>query len=204
MNARNETAKGEDPLTDSDPTDGAAIQRLLDKPLSLDDLQNNTRHVAKPLQVVEKDIVRLLVFQLGEERMAFKAVEVHHVTKATAVHRIPHRSNTIIRGLCNWDGALMLCADLARLLELRDSGQAIDGSKQSWMIVFGEEQNRWVAEVDSVSGVIAVPRRAFRQPPITVTAALGRCTESLVPVEQGTAALLDLDRIVSGFQAALR
>lgn len=191
-------------LRDADPSDGGAIQRLLDKPLSDDDLREYTRRVAKPLGLVDKDIVRLLIFRAGQERMALEAVGIHQVTRATRVHRIPHRSNAIIRGLCSLDGDLMLCADLVRLLELSDDDRDGRNGEQRWMIVLGDDQHRWVVEVDSIEGVTAVAAHTFRRPPITVDASLARYTTSLVPLDQGDAALLDLQRLVSGFQAALR
>ena len=199
-----ESAAAEDHVREGEPVDSAAILRLLDKPLSANDLREQTRRVAMPLELGEKDIIRLLVFQVGGELMALEAVEVNQVTKATPVHRIPHRSNTIIRGLCNLDGELMLCADLARLLELADNGVDKRSKKQSRMIVLGDEQNYWVVEVDTVVGVMAVARSKFRRPPITIDASVARYTTSLVPVDQDTAALLDLQRVVSDFQAALR
>ena len=204
MNLPEEAAPADNLLRDNDPAEGAAIQRLLDKPLSIGDLREHTRRVATPLQIAEKDLVRLLVFQMGEELMAWKAFEVHQVTRATRVHRIPHRSNTIIRGLCNLDGTLMLCADLARLLELSVNNGPSKENEQPWMIVLGDEKNRWAVEVDSVKGVVTVPQHAFRRPPITVNASLACYTTNLVPFDQGTAALLDMQRVVSGFQAALR
>ncbi|TWU30823.1 chemotaxis protein CheW [Novipirellula artificiosorum] len=194
----------EDVKLQVDTDDEAAIQRLLDKPLSLDDLRERTRRVAMPLEMGDQDVVRLLVFQVGEELMAVKAVEVHQVTQATPVHRIPHRSNHIIRGLCNLDGDLMLCADLEKLLDLREGTRDRTKEKQRWMIVLGDEPNHWVVEIDSVRGVIAFTQDTFRRPPITVDAALARYTKSLVPLDQETVALLDLQRVVSGFQAALR
>ncbi len=74
------------------------------------------------------------------------------------------------------------------------------------MIVLGDEQNRWVVEVDTVKGVIGRrPQQAFQRPPITVDAALARYTAEPCPTgSRDTRRLLDLQRVVSGFQAALR
>ncbi len=203
-----ESDASENLVRQDETVEDAAILRLLDKPLSLDDLREATEQVAKPLGLAQEDVVRLLMFQLGEEVMALEAVEVHQVTRATSVHRIPHRSNRIVRGHCNLDGELMLCADLAKLLELgagaSDVNDASVDCARRRMIVLGDEQNRWVMEVDGVMGVVAVSRDLFRRPPVTVDAASVRFTKSLVPSDQGLAALLDVERVLSGFRAALR
>ncbi len=185
--------------------DGAAILRLLDKPLAADDLREATDRVAHPLELKEQRLVRLLVFQLGQERMAFESVKVDQVTRASKLHRIPHRSNKILRGLCHLDGELMLCGDLAQLLELEPTPRpARDEPSRTRMIVLGNEQNRWVVEVDAIEGVTAVVRDTFRPPPITVDAALSRYTQSLVTDDGPLVVLLDVDRVLSGLQAALR
>ena len=205
MNDRKEFTISEPLVREDEMLSRGAILRLLDKPLSEGDLREATERVAKPLELAEEDVARLLVVQAGDELMGFEAVQVSQVTRATGVHRIPHRSNKIIRGLCNLDGELMLCADLAKLLELSDGADAAaQQQEQRRMIVLGDQRNRWVVEVDAVQGVLAVVRDAFRRPPITVDAALARYTSSLVPLDDGMAALLDVERLVSGFQAALR
>ncbi len=192
-------------MRDDQTLDGAAILRLLDKPLSADDLRDATDRVARPLELAEQHLVRLLVFQLGGERMAVESVRVHQVTRTAGVHRIPHRSNKFLRGLCNLDGELMLCGDLGQLLELEArSPAASEKVSQERMVVLGDEHNRWVVTVDAVDGVIVAVRDTFRPPPITVDAALSRYTKSLVPLDRQVAVLLDVDRVLAGLQAALR
>jgi chemotaxis-related protein WspD len=193
-------------LLEIDEPSQDAILRLLDKPLAEDDLRDATARVAQPLEQAEKDVVRLLVFQMGSELMALPSVQVKQVTRATRVHRIPHRTNKLIRGLCNLDSELMLCADLAQLLELPAAAgeTAANVLHQRRMIVLGEPAQRWVVEVDAVRGVTTVPRSAFRRPPMTADAGLADYTTALVSLGESLAAVLDVDRVLTDFQAALR
>lgn len=205
MNDRQESVAPENLLREDETLDGAAILRLLDKPLSADDLRDATERVARPLELAEKDISRLLVFQVGDELMAFDALHVTKVTRSVDVHRIPHRSNKVIRGLCNLDGELLLCGDLARLLDLDErEGASLQPESQRRMIVLGSERNRWVIEVDAVRGVATAVRNTFRRPPITVDITLTRHTTHLVPMNALLVALLDVDGVASGVQGALR
>lgn len=206
MSASEETMVPEPSLVRDDGTlDGGAILRLLDRPLSSDDLHEATERVARRPEIAEKDVVRLLVFQLGDELLACESLQVSQVVFAAAVHRIPHRTNKIIRGLCSVGGELLLCADLARLLDLNEpTAKAAPSPGQRQMIVLGEERDRWVVEVDSVAGVTTVPTSSLRKPPITVEAAAARYTKGLVPLDGRVAALLDVERMLSGLQGALR
>ena len=108
-----------------------AIQRLLDQPLSSEELRDATERVARPLQPPEKKVLRLLVFRLHDQPFAVEARYVLKVTRAAEVHRIPHRTNTIVRGLCHLDGELLLCADLANLLELELRPDQVSSSEAS-------------------------------------------------------------------------
>lgn len=184
---------------------GVAIWRLLDRPLSSDDLREATERVARPPEVADKDIARLLVFQIGDELLACETLQVSQVVLAASVHRIPFRTNKIVRGLCSLGGELLLCADLARLLDLGEQTEtAAPATSLRRMIVLGEERNRWVVEVDAVGGVTSVPQSSIRRPAITVDAARERYTKGLAILKGRVAALLDIEQILSGFQGALR
>jgi chemotaxis-related protein WspD len=196
---------GHDTTGDDTVAESAAIQRLLDRPLGKRDLHEATVRMSQPLEPPEKDVARLLVFRAANEQLAIEAVHVAKVTRACAVHRIPHRFNKIIRGLSNVDGDLLLCGDLAELLELNkaESPRSEEGDDQRRMILFGDGSRHWLVEVDAVQGVVPVAPDTFKRPPVTVDAALRRFTTSLVPLDGEVAALLDVELLIAGFQAAL-
>jgi chemotaxis signal transduction protein len=205
MSEHGDSVKPQDLVRQDDTLDGGAILRLLDRPLTAEELHEATARVARPLEPPEKDVVRLLLVRVGDEELAFPARDVAQVTGAASVHRIPHRTNKTIRGLCNVDGDLMLCADLAALLEVDVAAtDRAEANEQRRMVVLGDEAHRWVVEVDAVKGVLPVSPHTYQRPPITVAAALGRYTAALVPLDGGAlAALLDAERLIAGFQAAL-
>jgi chemotaxis signal transduction protein len=185
--------------------DGGAILRLLNRPLSPEDLREATERFARPLAQVEENLVSLLVFRTADELLALPVTAVAQVTPAAAVHWIPHRSNKIIRGLSNIDGELLICASLEDLLELApsDAPGPRDADNARRMIVLGPESDRWTVQVDEVIGVARVDPDAHKQPPLTVECSLRRYTESLVPLDQSIASLLSVERVLAGFQAAL-
>jgi chemotaxis signal transduction protein len=221
-----------------------AIQRLLEQPLSPEDLRDATERVARPLQPPEKQVLRLLAFQLHGQPLAVEARHVLKVARTARVHRIPHRSNAIIRGFCHLDGELLLCADLANLLELTASNSAgelftaarpmfprkqsgmgdsrtpvgrpgplatrpsikppgADAIDRRRMIVLEDQGHSWAFEVDAVQGVTPVVPDSLRPPPLTVDASWGHFTAKITQLQDTQVAVLDLPRVLSGFQAAL-
>lgn len=185
-----------------------AMHRLLDRPLSEEDVRQATERVAQPRTRPVRDVASLLLFRIGAERLAVRAVEVAQVTRVTAVRRIPHRSNHIIRGLCNVDGELLICGNLSALLDLDETSQASnadsDQSDSRRMVVLGPESNRWAVEVDEVLGVQEFETAAYKRPPVTVQDARYRFTASLLPLGgDDVATLLDVPQVLSGFKVAL-
>ncbi|NIP86805.1 MAG: hypothetical protein GTO03_15075 [Planctomycetales bacterium] len=196
------------PRVAADPRHVAgAVHRLLDRPLAEEDLAVATRQVSQPLEQMEKDVRRLLWFRLAGEDLALDVAAVAGVIRTANVHRIPHRSNNFVRGLCNVEGDLLLCGDLGALLQL--SGEGAEGAEEEEslesrrMIVVGDDLERWVVEADSVEGVVQVVPHTFRTPPVTVDSARGNYTSHLVPLGDRWGALIDHQALAAGFQAAL-
>jgi chemotaxis-related protein WspD len=201
---RQAAAAGCDPARSLDD----AMRRLLDRPLSEEDIRQATERVAQPRTQPVLDVASLLLFRVGTERLAVPATDVARVTRVAVVRRIPHRSNHIIRGLCSVDGELLLCGCLIALLELADANRAAspDAGQADLrrMVVLGPESNRWAIEVDQVLGVQYFETASYRQPPVTVQQAMHRFTASLLPLGgDDVATLLDVPQVLSGFKVAL-
>jgi chemotaxis-related protein WspD len=192
---------------DASPADNA-LQRLLDRPLSEDALREQTDRVSQLMEEADREGTRVLLFELGRELLALPAGDVARVTGRVQEHRVPHRTNDIYRGLCNIDGELVLCGDLASLLRVtRKTAQKDDeddGDDPQRTLVLGDLDNRWAFTVDIVRGVARIEPGAIQPPPITVERALIRYTDSIVQAGKEQAALLSTERVVSGFMAALK
>lgn len=195
----------------NDPTDLSsrnAMDRLLDRPLTDEDVRQATERVAQPRSRPVHDVASLLLFRVGAERLAVPATDVARVTRVTVVRRIPHRSNRVIRGLCNVQGELLICGNISALLDLADAPQVSGTTGQSAdlarMIVLGAEPNLWAIEVDDVLGVQYFETASYKQPPVTVQQAMYRFTASLLPLgDNDVATLLDIPQVISGFEGAL-
>src|SRR5262245_17096595 len=64
----------------------------------------------------DRDLISVLIFRLGKEWLAFRTQAVAEVTAPRPVHRIPHRSSSILIGLVNLRGQLQLQVSLHGLL----------------------------------------------------------------------------------------
>jgi chemotaxis-related protein WspD len=190
--------------------DRPAIQRLLDRPLTDADVREATERTARPVAPPEKRGQSHLLFVLGGVPCALPLTCVRRVALPAKVCAVPHRSNRVVRGLCNLDGDLVLCASLANLLEIESPPGAPCGrngpdpaAEDRRMIVVGTSEASWAVEVDAVLGITVCDPERCLPPPITVEQARARYTKEILPVDERLVSLLDVNQILAGFEAAL-
>ena len=188
-------------------THDAAILRLLERPVSRADLAAGAEWAARPAIAHEGPMVGLLLFGLGEETAALPARLLRRVTPWARTVRIPHRTTTVMRGMCNIRGELILSADLHRLLGLQNppdrSPSAGEPSDTRRMVVIGPQEAPWAFEVDRLIGIERTPLSNIKRPPVTIEYALAAYSTGIAEIHGQTVTVLDGERILSGFQAGL-
>lgn len=181
-----------------------AMAELLSRPLSQRDLAEQTRAAAMPLERESARLESVLLVEVGGERMGLPAALVRRVFPLAPVHRVPHRTNRVLRGICNLGGRLTLAASLEAVLDL--AAEATADSSQRRTLLIGEESAAWAIEVDRVLGVIRADAETLAEPPATVEAARERHTARLLDDPTpggGRIALLDGERLLASLARSL-
>jgi chemotaxis-related protein WspD len=181
-----------------------AMAELLSRPLSQRDLAEQTRAAAMPLERESARLESVLLVEVGGERMGLPAALVRRVFPLAPVHRVPHRTNRVLRGICNLGGRLTLAASLEALLDL--AAEATADARQRRTLLIGEESAAWAIEVDRVLGVIRINTETLATPPATVEAARERHTARLLDDPTpggGRIALLDGERLLASLARSL-
>ncbi len=185
----------------------AAILRLLDRPVSTTDLAAGAEWAARPAIANEGPMVGLLLFGLGEETAALPAKLLRRVTPWARTAPIPHRTTTVMRGMCNIRGELILSADLHGLLGLQTppnrSAPPEGTSDTRRMVVIGPQDAPWTFEVDRLVGIERTPVSSIKQPPVTIEYALAAYSTGIAEIHGQMVTVLDGERILAGFQAGL-
>ena len=190
------SAPAQNPLKDS------AIHQLLNRPLTEHDLQESTQRVAQPLIHAKVATQGHLLFSLNHELFLFPSQVIDRVTRVKSVRRIPHRSNQVVRGLCQLEGDLLICGDLSALMQMTNEENPEHDADSGRMVVLGS-QDRWVVQVDQVIGVVSLDDQTSSEPPVTVRNAQRRFVDRLATIDGQLASVLDAHAIISAFQAAL-
>jgi chemotaxis-related protein WspD len=176
----------------------AGLEQLLTRPLTELDLDHATAALAAPLDERSRSRISLLVMRAGGEMLAILAGEAAKVVVASTIHRVPHRSNKIFRGLSNHDGELLLCMSIEAALGVPAPAKR----ERSILVVAEQGRERWAFEVDAIVGVADVDEGSLRAPPMTISSAKSGCARALARIEEGEAVVLDIHSLFSIFRGA--
>lgn len=177
--------------------DREAMLRLLDREPPegyLADWQNRLREKEDEH---ERETQGVLVFRLFDEWLALEASIVKEITADATIHRIPQRTNDVLRGLVNVRGELQLCVSLHALLSLEKSGDETILSRRVHprMIVIQGPDGPFVFRADEAYGVHALEKCLLQESPVTVSKAMATFTRGLFILREQKVGLLDHELI---------
>jgi len=227
-----------DPLPDArEPADFAtAARRFFDRPAPPGYLDEWAEWLAEPEERPERaDVededeatgllkgVGVLIFRLNQEWLALPIRAVVETTLIQPVHRVPHRSNDVLRGLVNLRGQLQLCFSLYGLLGVEDSSSKIhfpieatrggggaiglDDSKRAAvsdrLVVLRDRERSevWAFTADEVHGVEQIPRRDLRSVPSTLSNPAVSFSQAVIPWNGRSVGYLDDQRVFAALRS---
>ncbi|MGA9381401.1 MAG: chemotaxis protein CheW [Phormidium sp.] len=130
------------------------------------------------------EAISVMIFRLGNERLAFPVKTLQEVTHPCVIQPLPHRSNQLFLGLVNIRGEILLCASLSHLLNLVPNEEtfstAINTKNPKRMIVAGQGIDKWVFPVDEVHGVYRFHFNELKDAPVVISKAAEAYTEGII------------------------
>jgi len=152
--------------------------------------------------VAGEQALALMVFRVGDERLALPLRLLQEVTPPYGIHSVPERSNGCFLGLVNIRGEILLAASLRPLLGLpaADPGDSSPGQARMAVTAPGDEQ--WVIAIDEVLGIHLCTAEE-RRPPAVVHSAAEALTDALFAWKGHQVALLDGTRLLSSLRRQL-
>ena len=181
------------------PVLAAAARRFFDRPAPSGYLESWQTILEQPAADLDADASSVLIFRLGNEWLSLPTAVLVEVTQPRQLHRLPHRSGTIIAGIVNIRGQLQVCIRLEGLLGLDATAKEPPiAALTARLLVVERAGARWAFRVDEVAGVHRVPKRSLRDVPATVSGADTRATVALFAWQDRTVGLLDEARLLDG------
>ena len=114
------------------------------------------------------------------------------------MHRIPHRSNSVLAGIVNLQGQVQLCVSLHGLL-----GVTAAPASSSRLVVLrdADRAETWAFAADEVVGVRRVPRSQWRSVPSTLINPAVGFSQAVLSWNGRSIGLLDEQRVFTALRS---
>ncbi len=188
------------------PTYSAAASDLLDIDVPNDYLQHWTKLVALERSFTASETRPVVVFRIGDERLALPSSILREIADVRAIHTLPHRRTQTILGLVAIRGELLVCVSLRPILGLPPSADRSNGRRggaERRLLVVGRETNRLVIEADEVYGIERYHPGDVRPVPATLEKAVVTYTKAAIAWRGHTVGLIDDELMLRTLERSL-
>lgn len=141
--------------------------------------------------------ISVLIFRLGPEWWAFRTQIIAEVTTPRPIHRVPHRTNEVFRGLVSLHGQVQICVSLHGLLGVAAPITAV-------RLVVLRDRNwaeNWAFVADEVLGVQHLSHDRWRGVPATLTNPAVGFSQGILSWNERSIGLLDEDRVFNALRS---
>ena len=184
----------------------SAAQALLDRPRSITDIAERTRHVAQPKLENERGAGSVLIFRIGAEWLALPTEVVQEVVDIRPVHSLPHRRGGALIGVTNVRGDLVVTVSLSHLLGLGKGPDHVETRGRlahKRFVVLRRDDIRAVCPADEVHGIHRFNPSAVKDAPATVARSAGRHTNGVLEWLGHTVGMIDARLLFEGVERSL-
>lgn len=187
----------------------SAGSNLFERKPPEDYLTEWTDVLAHPEEARDEECISLVLFRLGVEWLALPTEVVSEVTPLPPIHRIPHRSGKLFRGIASIRGELHLCASLHGLLNVDEddlppvTADSFVRQAPPRMTVMERQGERWAFPVDEMHGTHRVTVGEMRGVPATVARTSRSYTRALVHWQGYSVGVLDDELVFAALARSL-
>jgi chemotaxis-related protein WspD len=162
--------------------------------------------VAEPVIEQSRVTESVFIFRIAAEWLALPTSVLQGVAGVEPVHWLPHRTNTIVLGVTNIGGELLVCVSLQGLLGLHlPSGASADRGRtaQRRFLVIADSGVRVVSPVEEVFGIHRFDPEEVTEVPATLARSAVRHTRALLRWNEHSVGLLDHRSILYALKAGV-
>jgi chemotaxis-related protein WspD len=179
-----------EPATPLPPAAAPTAAGLFDRPLPPGYREELRELEAESAAAVALRQGSVLLFQLGELRLALPTRVASAVAPVLHIARIPHRSGTVLLGVAAFRGEILPCCSLSRILDLPASAEQTAAAGRT-LILEESAGRRWAIPIDGVLGVRAGAAEYARLDESNPTPIAAQWIAGSVDDESGVFYLLD-------------
>jgi chemotaxis-related protein WspD len=175
-----------------------AGSRFLDRPIDPDYRREQTRYVSRPDDLSPVPNRSVLVFRIGSEWFALPTHIFQEVVEPRRIHSLPHPARSILLGIANIRGELLICVSLGHLIGLEKLPPLEQlRTNHGPLLVLTSDQGRVAFAVHEVRGTLRFHLRQITPVPALLAKAKANYTQGVLYDRGGAIGLLDADSLIS-------
>jgi chemotaxis-related protein WspD len=185
------------------PVFAKAALLLLDRPLLPDYRHDWTQHFAKERKLANPARHSALLFRIDAEWLALPAPAFQEVVESRLVHSLPHRRDSVVLGLVNVRGELLICVSLSHLLGL-SRGPVPEGRRTyARLLVAQRKGDRIAFPADEVRGILRYETPELHEPPAVLAKSRRSYTAGVLRWHDQPVGLLDAELLFASLNRSL-
>lgn len=185
------------------PEYSAGGRTLFDREIPADLRREISEELATAAAAAVEPMESVLVLRLGAEWFALRTHAFQEVSAHQKAYLLPFRSGTLLDGLVNVNGELLLCVSLPAVLGLSpEEKPAPAGRPRLCVIRNGSE--RFAFGVDEILGVRRIPRARLEPVPVTLAKSPSALITACFEIDGRNAGLVDEQRLFNSLDRSLR
>lgn len=184
-----------------------AGRNLLKREAPLHYIDEWTELLANKNDRAVSDTKAVMVFRLGDEWVALAIDVIRKVAEMGIMHRVPHHSNEVVRGMVSMKGELHICVSVGGLLGIRKGEDwEFDSNRISYserLVITSMDNESYVFPVSEVCGVYRLGSDELQKPPSTISNSMSTYMTGIFSWQKRNIGLLDEYRLYNGLSRSL-
>lgn len=188
------------------PVFSEAGRQLLETPAPEGYLAQWSEFFSQEQDEKERNTQSIILFRLGDEWLSLPALLLDEVVPIRSVHRVPHRSSPILKGLVNIRGELQICVSLGCLLNITKgevSGASNIKNIYERMMVVNLDGGRYVFPVSEIKGVHRYHTDALQSAPATAMNCSVHYLKGMLTIDKHLVGLIDHELLFSALDRGI-
>lgn len=176
------------------PVYGAAASALLDRDLPSAHIEESTRHFSVARNVEALDTASIVIFRIGGEWLGLPTGVFSEFVEVRPIHSLPHRRDSVVLGLTNVRGELLVCVSLAQVLGIEQEAKSQkprQGALYRRLVVIRDKDSRIAFPADEVHGIHKFSPGQLKEVPATVAKTTATYTRAMLPWKDIAVGCLD-------------
>lgn len=143
----------------------------------------------------------LLVFRIANEWLALPSHCIKEITQSTYIHKLPHATTSVLLGISNVHGELLVTISMQSFLELPDTSPASIQPQKTCQfarnIIMEVNKNIIVFPVNEIYGLTQIELSSLESPPISIVKSMKNYCIGIFPLNDLFIGLLNETLIIN-------